>query len=94
MEENAQNRRARESGSPPDRLEKNEGHPQGKMLPVWFFVGIIFLVYGIIIFITGLEEFRYHPAAVLSSLHPTVWWGAILIAVGGFYVYYCGPWRR
>lgn len=92
MEEKPQNRQDQGSGLPPSRLETDDEGSQGKMLPVWFFVGIIFLVYGIIIFVTGLLEVHSPPPTVLSSLHPTIWWGAILMVLGGFYVYYCGPW--
>jgi hypothetical protein len=93
MEENRQNQRA-EGGSPPDRL--GEGHtPHGRMLPVWFFVGIILLVYGIIILITGLTELHHPPPTVLAAeLHPTLWWGIILTVLGGFFIICHGPWRR
>jgi hypothetical protein len=96
MEEKAQNRRAL-GGNPPRQVAVDvEDNPAGgKMLPVWFFVGFIFLVYGILILITGLTELHHPPHTVLArELHPTVWWGALLTAVGGFFIYGFGPWRR
>lgn len=56
------------------------------MLPVWFFIGVLLFVYGIIILITALTEWSHPPAVVLSSLHPGVWGGIILLLIGGFYV--------
>ena len=61
-----------------------EGH---RMIPVWFFVGVILLIYGVIILATGIYEFSHPPATVLANLRPAVWWGALLIIVGGVYVY-------
>jgi hypothetical protein len=62
----------------------SEGH---RMLPVWFFIGVLLLIYGVIILATGLYEFSHPPATVLANLHPAVWWGALLTIVGGVYVY-------
>jgi hypothetical protein len=93
MRENPQDRRD-PGGTPPRRVipEVEDSPPQKKMLPVWFFVGLIFLVYGILILITGLTELHHPPHTVLArELHPTIWWGAILTALGGFFVYRFGP---
>ena len=62
----------------------SDGH---HMVPVWFFVGVILLLYGVLILATGLYEFSYPPATVLAYLHPAIWWGALLTIVGGVYVY-------
>jgi FtsH-binding integral membrane protein len=61
------------------------------IIPVWFFVGIILLIYGVLIFITGLAEFGSPPPTVLSELHAPVWWGAILAVIGAVYVYFFRP---
>ena len=57
------------------------------MIPVWFFVGVILLIYGLIILGTGIYEFSNPPSTVLASTHPAVWWGALLTVIGGVYVY-------
>jgi hypothetical protein len=57
------------------------------MIPVWFFVGVILLIYGVLILATGVYELWHPPATVLANLHPAIWWGAILTVVGGVYVY-------
>jgi len=63
------------------------------MIPVWFFVGIILLIYGIIILATGIYEYSSPPPTVLASTHPAVWWGALLTVIGGVYVYLYMPKR-
>jgi hypothetical protein len=55
--------------------------------PVWFFVGVILLIYGVLILATGIYEFAHPPSTVLSNLHPSIWWGALLVVIGGIYVY-------
>jgi FtsH-binding integral membrane protein len=61
------------------------------MVPVWFFVGVLLLVCGLIILATGIYEFSHPPPTVLASLHPALWWGALLTLVGGVYVYFYWP---
>ena len=68
--------------------------PRGHhMIPVWFFVGVILFIYGIIILGTGIYEFSSPPPTVLANTHPAVWWGALLIVIGGIYVYLYKPKR-
>lgn len=57
-------------------------------LSIWFFVGVLLTVYGIMILATGLYELGTPPAhrAVLASLHPEIWWGAVLLVLGLFYL--------
>ena len=61
------------------------------IIPVWFFVGVMLLLYGILIFVSGLVEWPHPPATVLSNLHAPVWWGALLTIIGGIYVYLYKP---
>ena len=56
------------------------------IIPVWFFVGVLLLVYGVLIFISGLAEWSHPPDVVMAELHAPVWWGALLIALGTVYV--------
>ena len=58
-----------------------------RIIPVWFFVGVILLIYGVLILVTGIYEFSHPPATVLARLHPAVWWGALLTILGGVYVF-------
>ena len=61
------------------------------IIPVWFFVGLLLFVYGVLIFISGLAELSHPPETVLSNLHAPVWWGALLIVLGGVYLFLFRP---
>lgn len=61
------------------------------IIPVWFFVGVLLLIYGVLITATGIIEYSNPPATVLSNLHPAIWWGAILTVIGGIYTYMFWP---
>lgn len=64
------------------------------IIPVWFFVGVLLLVYGVLIFVTGLTEWSNPPATVLADTHASVWWGALLIVLGGIYCLMFRPGRN
>lgn len=55
------------------------------IIPVWFFVGVLLLVYGVLILGSGLAEWSHPPDTVLAELHAPIWWGALLIVLGGVY---------
>jgi len=53
-------------------------------ISIWFFGGVLFLIYGAIIFIEGLWELS-HPLAnppALNNLHAPIWWGAMMAIAG------------
>ncbi len=64
---------------------------QHKIIPVWFFVGLLLLVYGILILASGALEYSNPSPTVLSELHAPVWWGALLTVVGAAYVFIFRP---
>jgi hypothetical protein len=55
------------------------------IIPVWFFVGLLLLICGVIIFVTGMGEWSNLPDTVLANLHAPVWWGGLLIVMGAIY---------
>ena len=56
------------------------------IIPVWFFVGVLFLIYGALIFVSGLAHWSNLPKGIeLADLHAPVWWGALLFVMGLFY---------
>jgi hypothetical protein len=59
------------------------------MKPIWYFVGLILLIIGSIIFVTGLYILFSPPETnpVLGELYPNIWWGALMIVVGFIYVF-------
>ena len=64
------------------------------MLPVWFFIGLLLSIYGVIILTTSLMDWSHPSAAVLSQYRPGVWGGIVLLLIGGFYVSRFRPRRR
>jgi hypothetical protein len=55
------------------------------IIPVWFFVGVMLLAYGILILGSGLAEWSNPPHTVLAELHAPVWWGTLLSIIGAAY---------
>ena len=68
-------------------------HRQG-MVSIWFFIGALLLVYGILIMGAGLYEYSSPPKTIVhSELHASVWWGGLLIVLGLLYSIRFSPWR-
>ena len=63
-------------------------------ISVWFFIGTVLTIYGILILGTGLYELQSPPPVVLAELHTPIWWGILLLAVGLLYVYLFNPKRN
>ena len=64
------------------------------MVPVWFFVGALLFIYGILIFISGITEWSHPPDTVLANLHAPVWWGALMIVMGALFVHLFRPRKK
>lgn len=58
---------------------------QQPMLPVWFFIGVLLTIYGLIILVTAVGELSHPSTAVLSQYHAGIWGGILLLLIGGFY---------
>lgn len=64
-----------------------------RQISIWFFIGVLLAVYGIIILGASLQELvspGAHPV-VLAELHVGVWWGALLLVLGCIYSYVFAP---
>lgn len=57
-------------------------------ISVWFFIGVLFLVYGVLILSSGVYGLFVPPPhpVVMSQLHIGLWWGAGMMAIGLAYV--------
>jgi hypothetical protein len=55
-----------------------------KMKPIWYFVGLILLIMGGVIFVAGIYGllFQTREINVFSRLHPNVWWGGFMVIIG------------
>jgi hypothetical protein len=70
----------------------SEKHHQ--IIAVWFFVGLLLLIYGVLIFASGLAEWSNPPKTVLAELHAPVWWGGMLTAIGAAYAVAFRPGKK
>ena len=72
-----------------------EGTGRGENLSIWFFVGIMTLAYGVVLMPYGawIWASGHEAPTVLHELHPTFWWGLLLILFGGFYTFKFRPQR-
>ena len=57
------------------------------MRSIWYFVGLIMLIIGVVVFIAGIYDLL-NPSNSnlrLEGLHTNIWWGAIIAVVGLIY---------
>lgn len=62
-------------------------------ISIWFFIGCLLAIYGVLITGAGLYELVSPPArtVVLAGLHAPIWWGLLMLAGGLAYVYFFRP---
>lgn len=76
-----------------------------RQIPIWFFVGVLLLIYGLIILGTGLYGLAHpsevqvrlehaRPDASWFFLHADIWWSGVLLAVGAYYCLRFNPRRN
>jgi polyferredoxin len=65
-----------------------------EMKSIWYFVGLMLMVMGSVVFFSGIYYYYYpdRTVTVLNELHPDIWWGAIIIAAGT--VFFFGSFRK
>jgi hypothetical protein len=63
--------------------QKNTG-----LKTIWYFVGIVLLVMGVLVFISGILHVINPPIkqTVLAELHPALWWGGLMMIMGIIYL--------
>jgi len=66
-----------------------------QQISIWYFIGILVLIYGVLILGAGVAELfaPLESPRVLAELHVGIWWGALLVIIGGIYVYFFRPGR-
>ena len=68
----------------------------GSGIPIWFFIGVLLVIYGGMILATASLNGRrelIRAGVQLTNLHTPVWWGGMLAALGLFYVVKFRPGR-
>jgi hypothetical protein len=60
----------------------------------WFFIGVLLVLYGFLIMGAGMWELFFPPArtVVLAEMRMNIWWGVLLLLIGGFYAGRFAPW--
>jgi hypothetical protein len=54
------------------------------MKSIWYFVGLVLTTMGGLVLIAGILDLVSPPArtTILSGMHTSVWWGALMLIVG------------
>ncbi len=68
-----------------------------KGISIWFFIGVLLLIYGIIITIANIFETFFNSFGrnvVLRNLDFGLWWGILLIILGIVYSVGFRPWKN
>ncbi len=63
-------------------------------LSIWFFVGLILTIYGIIVLIANIQALISPPVSthvVFENLHSGLWWGGMMILLGLLFLYLHWP---
>jgi hypothetical protein len=73
-----------------------EEHQQ---IPLWFFIGALLLIYGLLIAGSGAYYWKFPDALshkpVLWDLHADFWWGVLLTFIGAIYCLRFNPmWQK
>lgn len=53
---------------------------------IWFFVGLLQTIYGLILVLAGIRQLSHLPATALADLHATLWAGAAILVMGAIFV--------
>ena len=58
-----------------------------KMRSIWFFVGLVLLTMGGLVLVAGLLDLiaGHSASTALAHTYPGVWWGGLMILVGGVF---------
>lgn len=82
------------SQTPSPSHASDAGSEPKQPVPIWFYVGLLLFVYGVIILIAGIYQFSHPPNTVLAGDHATFWGGLALTIFGLFYVIVFRPGRH
>ncbi len=68
----------------------------GSKIPIWFFIGVLLVSYGVLITGYGVYELATGTLAdvQLNGLHAPMWWGGTLLLLGVFYTVKFRPRRK
>lgn len=69
---------------------------QKHSISVWFFIGLLLTIYGVLILATGIHELIVPPSTqvTMARLHIGIWWGAGMLIFGLVYLIRFRPKRN
>ena len=64
-------------------------------IPIWFFIGSLLTVYGVLILGTGIYHLFFPPqkALALANFHADIWWSLLLLLIGLVYTIKYWPFK-
>jgi hypothetical protein len=64
-------------------------------IPIWFFIGSLLSVYGVLILGTGIYHLFVPPPKplALANLHADIWWPLLLLLIGLIYTVKYWPFK-
>jgi hypothetical protein len=64
-------------------------------IPIWFFIGSLLSVYGVLILGTGIYHLFFPPQKplALANLHADLWWPLLLLLIGLIYTVKYWPFK-
>ena len=73
--------------------KSQESPSQERRISIWFFIGMLLLVYGLLILGAGIHDLLVPPEQqpVLANLHAGIWWGGVVAVLGAIYSYRFSP---
>ncbi|MGO9083969.1 MAG: hypothetical protein ACLQBK_01985 [Candidatus Sulfotelmatobacter sp.] len=65
-------------------------------ISVWFFIGLLLTIYGVLILVSGIYEVWVPPntQVAMAHLHIGIWWGAGMLIFGLVYLIRFRPKRN
>ena len=65
-------------------------------ISIWYFIGLLLVAYGVLITGAGIYGLFVPPERLvaMAKLHASIWWGALLLILGAFYVYHFSPRKK
>jgi len=63
---------------------------QPAALGIWLFIGAVLMIYGVLIFGTGMYHFMFHEPfhSKLAVMHPDMIWGGVMFVAGFLFLYF------
>jgi hypothetical protein len=54
------------------------------MKSIWYFVGLVLMSMGSLVFLAGILDYVSPPqnVTVLACMHTSAWWGIVMVVVG------------